>query len=85
MIESVSGGTHWGGGIAIHAEDQARIGSLMLRRDVWEGRRLLPERWIEDSLTPRALNPSYGLMWWLNTARERYASATEQSFFASGA
>ncbi len=85
MIESVSGGSHWGGGIAIHAEDQAKIGLLMLRRGVWEGRRLLPEQWIEESLTPCALNPSYGLMWWLNTARKRYASATEQSFFASGA
>ena len=38
MIESVSGGSHWGGGIAIHAEDQARIGLLMLRRGAWEGR-----------------------------------------------
>jgi CubicO group peptidase (beta-lactamase class C family) len=85
MIESVSGGSHWGGGIAIHAEDQARIGRLMLRRGAWEGHRLLPERWIEESLAPCALNPSYGLMWWLNTGRKRYASATEQSFFASGA
>ena len=31
-IESVSGGSHWGGGIEIHAEDQARIGLLMLNR-----------------------------------------------------
>ena len=85
QMESVSGGSHWGGGIAIHAEDQARIGLLMLRRGEWDGQRLLLERWIEESLTPCALNPSYGLMWWLNTARKRYASATEQSFFASGA
>ena len=34
-IESVSGGSHWGGGVAIHAEDQARIGLLMLHRGVW--------------------------------------------------
>jgi CubicO group peptidase (beta-lactamase class C family) len=85
MIESGSGGSHCGGGIAIHAEDQARIGLLMLRRGVWEGRRLLPERWIEESLTPCTLNPNYGLMWWLNTGRKRYASATGTSFFASGA
>jgi hypothetical protein len=25
-VQSVPGGTHWGGGISIHAEDQARIG-----------------------------------------------------------
>jgi CubicO group peptidase (beta-lactamase class C family) len=84
-IESVSGGSHWGGGVAIHAEDQARIGLLMLRRGVWEGRRLLPEAWIEESLRPCALNPNYGLLWWLNTGRTRYPSASETSFFASGA
>ncbi len=84
-MESVSGGSHWGGGVAIHAEDQARLGLLMLRRGVWQGRRLLPETWIDESLTPCALNPSYGLLWWLNTGRARYADATERSFFASGA
>jgi CubicO group peptidase (beta-lactamase class C family) len=85
LIESVSGGSHWGGGVAIHAEDQALIGLLMLHRGVWNGRRLLPERWIAESLAPCALNPNYGLLWWLNTGRTRYANATEASFFASGA
>ena len=85
MIESVSGGSHWGGGIAIHAEDQARIGLLMLHRGEWGARRLLPERWVVESLVPCALNPNYGLLWWLNTGRSRYPSATEASFFASGA
>jgi CubicO group peptidase (beta-lactamase class C family) len=85
MIESVSGGSHWGGGVEIHAEDQARIGKLMLQRGVWEGRRLLPESWIAESVTPCALNPSYGLLWWLNTGRRRYPSATPESFTATGA
>ena len=85
MIESVSGGSHWGGGIAIHAEDQALIGLLMLRRGEWQGRRLLPEWWIDESVTPCTLNPNYGLMWWLNTGRTRYPSANEASFFATGA
>jgi CubicO group peptidase (beta-lactamase class C family) len=84
-IESVSGGTHWGGGMLIHAEDQARIGLLMLRRGEWHGRRVLPERWIEASLHPCALNPVYGLLWWLNTGHGRYKSAPEDSFFAVGA
>ncbi len=82
-IESVSGGTHWGGGVLIHAEDQARIGLLMLRRGDWNGRRILPECWIAESLKPCALNPSYGLLWWLNTGHGRYKSAPEDSFFAS--
>jgi CubicO group peptidase (beta-lactamase class C family) len=82
MIESVSGGSHWGGGMVIHAEDQARIGLLMLRGGDWNGRRLLPERWIAESVRPCALNPSYGLLWWLAA---RYPSAPDGSFFASGA
>ncbi len=85
MIESVSGGTHWGGGMLIHAEDQARIGLLMLRRGEWRGRRILPESWIEESLRPCPLNRNYGLLWWLNTGHGRYKSAPESSFFASGA
>jgi len=84
-IESVSGGTHWGGGMLVHAEDQARIGLLMLQRGEWGGRRILPESWIAESLKPCALNPNYGLLWWLNTRLGRYKSAPESSFFASGA
>ncbi len=85
MIESVSGGSHWGGGVAIHAEDQARIGLLMLHRGVSQGQRLLPASWIDESLQPCALHPNYGLLWWLNTGQTRYPSATEASCFASGA
>jgi CubicO group peptidase (beta-lactamase class C family) len=85
MIESVSGGTHWGGGMLIHAEDQARLGLLMLRRGDWNGQRVLPESWITESLRPCAIKPIYGMLWWLNTRFGRYKSAPETSFFASGA
>jgi CubicO group peptidase (beta-lactamase class C family) len=84
-VESVSGGTHWGGGMLIHAEDQARIGLLMLRRGEWQGKRILPESWIEESIRSCALNPVYGLLWWLNTGHARYKSGPADSFFASGA
>ncbi len=85
MVESVSGGSHWGGGILIHAEDQARIGLLMAQRGAWGEQRLLPESWIVESLLPCPLNPVYGLLWWLNTGRRRYPSGLETSFFATGA
>jgi len=71
--------------VLIHAEDQARIGLLMLRRGEWNGRRILPESWIGETLRPCALNRNYGLLWWLNTGGGRYRSAPEDSFFASGA
>jgi len=57
----------------------------MLRRGMWDGRQLLPERWIAESLVPCALNPNYGFLWWLNTGRTRYPSASPGSFFATGA
>lgn len=85
VIESVAGGTHWGGGIEIHAEDQARIGQLMLQRGWWNGVQVLPESWIAQSVTPCALNPTYGLLWWLNTDRLRYPHAPTDSVFAVGA
>jgi len=84
-MESVSGGGHWGGGVFMHAEDQARIGLLMLARGLWAGHRIVSERWIELSTTPSDLNQSYGYLWWLNTGRGRYASASPESIFASGA
>ena len=46
---------------------------------------MLPESWIEESLKPCALHSNYGLLWWLNTERTRYPSASGASFFASGA
>ena len=84
-MASVPGGGHWGGGVFIHAEDQARIGLLMLRRGDWGGQRLLPEAWVRELTTPCTCNPQYGFMWWLNTGRQRYPEGSETSFFAFGA
>lgn len=83
-LRSVPGGTHWGGGMRIHAEDQALIGRLVLQRGAWNGRQILPESWIEQSLAPCALNPSYGFLWWLNGAG-RWTEAPRDSVFAMGA
>jgi CubicO group peptidase (beta-lactamase class C family) len=85
MMVSVSGGAHWGGGVFIHALDQARLGLMMLAQGRWAGRAVLPERWVRWATTPCAINPQYGYLWWLNTGRRRYPSASEACFFASGA
>jgi CubicO group peptidase (beta-lactamase class C family) len=84
-MPSVSGGSHWGGGVFIHAQDQARIGLLMLRGGEWAGRRILSEDWIAKMREPCPLYPQYGLLWWLNTGRRLYPSAPESSYCASGA
>src|SRR5436309_11874532 len=84
-MQSVSGGSHWGGGVLIHACDQARIGLLMLRGGEWGGRRILSQEWIERMRVPCSLNPQYGYLWWLNTDRRWLPSAPAGSYFASGA
>ncbi|HTW53271.1 MAG TPA: serine hydrolase [Stellaceae bacterium] len=84
-VESVAGGSHWGGGVFIHARDQARIGLLMQRGGVWGGKRILSEDWIGRSVVPCPLFPIYGYLWWLNTERRRYPSAPAGSYYASGA
>ncbi len=83
-LPSVPGGTHWGGGMRIHAEDQALVGRLVLAGGEWNGTRLVPREWIEWSTTPCPLNPSYGFLWWLNAAG-RYPEAPRDSVFAQGA
>ncbi len=85
QVQSVSGGGHWGGGAFIHAEDQARIGLMMLHQGLWGGQRILPASWVAESVTPCALNPRYGLFWWLNSDGSYQPSAPRDSFFAIGA
>ena len=84
-VQSVSGGGHWGGGVFIHAEDQARIGLLMARRGALGRARILPETWVAESVVPCKLNPRYGLFWWLNSDGTYKPSAPRSSFFAMGA
>jgi CubicO group peptidase (beta-lactamase class C family) len=58
------------GGAFMHANarDWARFGYLYLRDGVWDGRRILPEGWVDYSRTPNAANnnATYGAHFWLN-------------------
>lgn len=85
MMQSVSGGAHWGGGMFISARDQARIGLLMARGGNWNGQQLISESYIESATTPCLINPDYGWLWWLNTNSARLPSAPAHCFQAVGA
>jgi len=85
MRQSVSGGGHWGGGMFISARDQARVGLLMARGGVWDGKRLISEDYIARAKAPAPTNPDYGWLWWLNTGQNRFPSAPAGPFQASGA
>jgi CubicO group peptidase (beta-lactamase class C family) len=84
-MQGVPGGGHWGGGLMIGARDHARVGYLVLREGTWDGRGVLPASWIAELRRPSPVNPTYGLLWWLNTDRALYPSAPASSFFALGA
>ena len=84
QIQSVSGGSHWGGGLFINTLDQARIGLLMLNRGRWNGKQLLSENYISQALSPCRVNPDYGLFWWLNNSGKRLTNASRNSVCAVG-
>ncbi|HEX3178342.1 MAG TPA: serine hydrolase [Methylomirabilota bacterium] len=84
-LPSVPGGSHWGGGLWMSTRDHARFGLLYARDGRWDDRRLLPEGWVDECRRPCALNPEYGLLWWLNTDRRQFPSASERCFAARGA
>jgi CubicO group peptidase (beta-lactamase class C family) len=85
LVQSVSGGAHWGGGMFISARDMARFGLLTARRGRWEGRQVLSEQWLRSATTP-GINPQYGYMnFFLNTGRRALPSAPEEAFYHLGA
>ena len=83
-VESVSGGTRWGGGLWINSQDLARFGLLVLNKGKWEGKTVLSEKWIQDATTPSAHGPDYGYLWWLNTKQKQWPSGPPSSFAAVG-
>ena len=71
MMQSVSGGGHWGGGVWINALDHARFGYLFLRNGKWKNKQIISEEWIEMARTPTDVHQGYGYMnWFLNSDKE---------------
>jgi len=83
MIESVSGGGHFGGGIFINTLDQARFGLLFLRKGKWKNKQLISEQWVNSVGLPSAANRSYGLMWWTNQ-ESQLGNVSKNIYYANG-
>ncbi len=84
QMQSVSGGSHWGGGIWASSFDHARFGLLFLNNGNWNGQQLISSAWIKLMTTPSENNPNYGFMWWLNTNQTQLPHAPESDYFALG-
>jgi len=91
MVQSVSGGGHWGGGMFISARDQARLGLFTLYRGNWGGEQLLPEAWFDMATTPGTAQgaSTYGFMnYFLNlpnsNGRKRHPTGSDRAFVHVG-
>ncbi len=85
QMQSVPGGTHWGGGIHINTYDLARFALLIDRKGLWNGNRLIAKDWCKDLHAPSAIRPGYGYLWWLNTGGHEYPGTPETAYAAVGA
>ncbi|RUT35739.1 class C beta-lactamase-related serine hydrolase [Paenibacillus zeisoli] len=52
-----------GWGLTLTPRDMARFGLLYLNRGNWEGRQIISESWIENSIAMNSY--TYGNLWWL--------------------
>jgi CubicO group peptidase (beta-lactamase class C family) len=84
-VQSVPGGTHWGGGVTVSTRDQARIGQLLLDGGRHAGRQLIPAAWVERMQQPCAIASFYGWLVWLNREGTLFADAPRDSWFMLGA
>lgn len=84
-LASVSGGTRWGGGVWINAQDMARFGYLWLRGGKWEERQIVPVAFVKAALSPSEHGPDYGYLWWLNTQGKTYPGLPTTAYGARGA
>jgi len=57
-------------GCYLHARDLARVGQLVLQRGVWEGKRLVSEKWLDEAMRPAfpelGRGAVCGYLWWLD-------------------
>lgn len=83
MMQSVSGGGHFGGGLFINTLDHARFGLLFLRKGKWKNQQLISEQWVNSAHQPSVPNKSYGLMWWTN-AENQLGNISKNIYTASG-
>lgn len=81
IVQSVSGGGHWGGGMFISARDLARFGLLSLNRGRWNKKQILSEEFFKQAITPTPAQPTYGFMnYFLNTDKKLYPNAPLSAF-----
>ncbi|WP_282608155.1 serine hydrolase [Pelagibius sp. Alg239-R121] len=70
-VKGIDGEAAAASGLRMRPRDLAKIGQVVLNRGQWNGKQLVPEDWLAESLTPRARVDDileYGYQWWLGTS-----------------
>lgn len=93
LLEPDASGTFVGSSyIYASARDYARFGLLYLHDGMWNGERILPEDWVQKTVTPPGANKlkNYGYQFWLNgldendPSKKEFPEAPADLFYADG-
>jgi CubicO group peptidase (beta-lactamase class C family) len=93
LLEPDASGTFVGSSyVYASARDYARFGLLYLHDGVWNGERILPEGWVQKTITPPSANKlkNYGYQFWLNgldennLSKKEFPEAPADLFYADG-
>ena len=60
-----------GWGLVLKPRDMARFGYLYLNGGQWDGKQIIPQQWVEDSVSSHT--PGYGYQWWLRDVNGVFA------------
>ncbi|WCT05830.1 serine hydrolase domain-containing protein [Rhodococcus qingshengii] len=74
-----SGNTVVSGGLAMRADDLARLGRLMLQNGSWNGRKLIDPAYVRDAAQPSDANGGYGFLLWTNAGDTHWPSFSGRS------
>lgn len=63
-------------GLTLTLRDMAKLGEFYLRKGEWQGRQIVPKRWVELSTKDRVdtddPNLGYGYFWWIDRKTKSY-------------
>ncbi len=84
-IQSVPGGSHWGGGVSISARDQFKLTQMLIDDGIANGLQIMSLDWIKQMRAPSPLAPFYGYLVWLNDRQRIFRSLSSSAYFGMGA
>lgn len=65
-------------GLTLSPMDMAKIGQLFLNGGVWNGNRIVSEKWVPDSTSEQSRwkqrDLPYGYLWWIDEQDNGYAA-----------